>query len=715
MSAKRERIVWCVVLAALPLLAVLLAAVAVRSELDEAARAALATLLSNQWPLLVLVGLVASGLAAALAWKFGERYAPAALRMADDVELVLGGQHGRAIEPSGAPELVELAGRVNRLIIAFEAARRDAELRAEQARATVERERNQLAALVTEMPQGVLACNREGRILLYNGHARDLFGGIGDGGLIGLGRPIESVFDRRLLAHTRDRLWRQMARVNGRVVVSFVTATAAGRLIRARVSPVLDADTERPVMERLNGYLILTEDITRESEQAARRDRLVELLTQSQRGGLASIRAAAENLIEFDDLDASQQRRFLQVIRDEAVRLGERVSDTAREFSDVLRGNTALEAMHGVDLVGAAQRRIEARTGMLTKLDDVDAEIWLRVDSFAIVQVLTVLAQRVYESIEPREVRLALRGDASMAQVELSWGGTALSSESAAGWEMEPMLLAGETSPRSIREVLRRHEGELAYGRERASARSWFRVLLPRAGAGDEVQSGPESDGARPEFYDFDLFAWGERGRALEDRPLAELAYTVFDTETTGLDPSAGDEIIQIGAIRIVNGRLLRGERFEQLVDPRREVDPASEAIHGISRERLRGEPDILTVLPRFHAFAHETVLVGHNAAFDMRFLQLKEAATGLRFDQPVLDTLLLSAVLHPNQETHKLDAIAERFGVPLLDRHDAAGDALVTGQLFLRMIPLLAERGIVTLGEAREASEKTFYARIRY
>lgn len=709
---------WTAALAALPLLSVALGFAAVRGELDDVQRDALAALLGGAWPPAIVIGSAASGLAALLAWKMTARYASVALHMADDIELVLGGQHGRAIAPRGAQEMVELAGRVNRLIIAFDAVRREAGQRAEQARANVERERNQLAALMTEMPQGVLACNREGRILLYNGHVKELFGADGVSGeasLIGLGRPIDAVFDRRLLAHARDRLWRKLERQRGRVLVSFVTATAAGRLVRARITPVLGADAGRPMLERLNGYLILTEDITRDAEQAARRDRLVELLTQSQRGGLASIRAAAENLIEFDDLDAAQQRRFLELIRQEAVRLSERVVDTAREFSDVLRANSALEVMHGVDLVGAAQRRIEARTGMLTKLDAVDPEIWVSVDSFAIVQVITVLAQRVYESIEPREVRLGLRGDDKTALVELSWGGTALSSESAAGWEMEPMLLAGETSPRSIREVLHRHEGELVYGRERASARSWFRVLLPRSDASDEPVSAERGDGTRPEFYDFDLFAWGEGGKALQDRPLAELAYTVFDTETTGLDPSGGDEIIQIGAIRIVNGRLLRGERFEQLVDPGREIDPASEAIHGLSRERLRGQPDIATVLPRFHAFARDTVLVGHNAAFDMRFLQLKEDVTGLRFNQPVLDTLLLSAVLHPHQETHKLDAIAERFGVPLLDRHDASGDALVTGQLFLRMIPLLAERGIVTLGQAREASEKTYYARIRY
>ena len=219
---------------------------------------------------------------------------------------------------------------------------------------------------------------------------------------------------------------------------------------------------------------------------------------------------------------------------------------------------------------------------------------------------------------------------------------------------------------------------------------------------------------SRPEFYDFDLFHQAGQTPELDDTLLTELTYTVFDTETTGLHPSGGDEIIAIGAVRIVNNRLLRAETYEQLIDPKYPINPVAQTIHGISNEMLHGQPTIEEALPQFHQYCAETVLVAHNAAFDLRFLQLKETQTGVCFTQPVLDTLLLSEALHPNQESHALETIAERFGINVVARHNALGDAVVTAEVFLRMIPLLTAQGIRTLGEARAATEK-IYAKVKY
>jgi DNA polymerase-3 subunit epsilon len=267
-----------------------------------------------------------------------------------------------------------------------------------------------------------------------------------------------------------------------------------------------------------------------------------------------------------------------------------------------------------------------------------------------------------------------------------------------------------------VRDVIARHDGEIWLQREKTQHRAFFRLLLPSALPQEQVEAAAYLKGdSRPEYYDFDLFKQTEASHELDDRLLSELAFTVFDTETTGLNPSEGDEIIQIGATRIVNGKLLKLGILRPAGRPAAELPEASTKIHGITPEMLVGQPPMAKVLPAFHAFAADTVLVAHNAAFDMRFLQMKEQSTGIRFEQPVLDTLLLSAVIHPSQESHRLEAISERMGVNIMGRHTAIGDAIVTGEVFLRMIPLLAEMGIRTLGEARRASEKTYYARVKY
>ncbi len=218
----------------------------------------------------------------------------------------------------------------------------------------------------------------------------------------------------------------------------------------------------------------------------------------------------------------------------------------------------------------------------------------------------------------------------------------------------------------------------------------------------------------RPVSYEFDLFNRGD-WKELEQTPLRKLTYVVFDTETTGLQPSKGDEIIQLGAIRIINGQLLYHEVIDQLVDPKRFVPETSVAIHGIQPALLQGQPTIDKVLPHFHTFVENSVLVAHNAAFDMRFLQLQEEKTGIVFDNPVLDTLLLSSIIHPNQDSHSLDELAARLNVTIVGRHTALGDAIVTGEILLKLIPLLEAHGINTLADALAAAAQSPFAKVAY
>jgi DNA polymerase-3 subunit epsilon len=570
---------------------------------------------------------------------------------------------------------------------------------------------------MSELAQAVVVCNLDGRILLYNNRARLQFKALAQGptsvsggALIGLGRSIFSILERNQVLHAQEVI-RQRLGAGKTALANFITTLRGGQLLRVQMVPVLAAGEGD---DGMSGYVLTVENITRSIEQEARRDQVLHSLTEGSRAALGNIRAAVTNLIDYPDMEGELRERFLKIVGDEVSGMSQRLDQTMAEFSDSMKTRWPLEDILGIDVIAAAQRRIEDKLKLPIKTEELDDALWVKADSFSLVFALVFLASRLQDHYEPRELRFRLSSEGRLAYLDLIWAGPAMSSETFYTWEMESMQVAGETTPLSLREVIDRHGGEIWYQREKAAHRAFFRFVLPVASP-EVVQEDERSRGSgRPEYYDFDLFNFADKSIDL-DRKLSELTYTVFDTETTGLEPSKGDEIIQVGAARIVNNRLLRQEIFDQLVDPECPLKPESIPIHGITEDMVRGQPNIDLVLPAFHEFCEDTVLIAHNAAFDMRFLQLKEERTGIRFTQPVLDTLLLSAVIHPNQESHKLDVILERLGVHIESRHNALGDALATAEVFLKMVPLLEEMGIVTVRQALEASEKTYFARVKY
>ena len=700
----------------------LAAGYAVYYDLEPEQRQQFSALLATRRVLLIELGvlrLTILGIAFFIAYQL---YVKGSLKIVEGIRIILSANAGHRVEVAGPSAIKRLAQVVNTLAEHRETLAHDLETKVTQAKASVEAEKNRLAALMSELSQGVLVCNIDGRILLYNERARQTLGVLvngrsgGSSTIIGLGRSIFTVIDRSLLAHELENIQVRLEKNEAGLNTQFVITARSGQLIRVRMAPVLTTPLA-PSSRRMDvsGFVMTLENITHIFELDTTRDMLLQSFTEGSRAALANIRAAVETLMSYPNCEPAQRDQFIQVISEEVRALSGKLDQTTADYADSLKTRWPLEEMLGVDIIAAAQRRIESRLGLSVMTEVVDDSLWIKADSYTLSQALACLAGRLQHECGIAEVRFNLARHGRIVELDLIWSGSFVSQHTLYDWEMEPMQVGGEDSPLTLRDVTERHAAEIVFIAEPERQRALFRLLLPfikpmRASFETPIPYGE----SRPAFYDFDLFK--QTGDAAEFDPLAltDLSYTVFDTETTGLNPSEGDEIIAIGAVRIVNNRLLKHETYEQLIDPKRPIAAVSEAIHGLSNEMLRGQPIIDEVLPQFHEYCADTVLVGHNAGFDLRFLQIKEDRTGIRFTQPVLDTLLLSQVLHPNQQSHSLEAIAERLGVTVVARHTALGDALVTGEIFLRMVPLLAAQGIDTLRDARQAAEK-IYAKVEY
>ena len=691
------------------------------ADLDWVERGSFLVIVERRASLFVLAALTMLGVVGVLLRTFYAKYVTPPLRLAEATRIILGANPGHRVKPEGGQEPQALAEVINAFAAQHEALQRDVDARILEAQARVAEERNRLAALVSELTQGVLVCNGEGRILLFNARARALLGQAGElrratGGatLVGLGRSVFAIFDRSLVAHAVETVQARL-RAGDAAAVAHFAATAGEHLVHVQVTPVLAAAEAAGPAGTLAGFILLVDDVTEAAESETRRAGVFLGLADASRRALASIRAAVEALLAYPDMDAARQARFAGVIDEEATSLSSRLELAEGEYRSTQRPEWMVQSVAGADLADAVARRIGARLGIAVRLEPVDPAVWLRADAYSLIQALTAIAAWLSLEGGVTEIRLRFRGAVRLAQLDLAWSGASLEPETLTAWEDRSLATAGEASPLTLKQVIERHDGELWHQTDRAAGTGLFRLVLPLARPEVGLPRPAASVGSsRPEFFDFDLFAQAELDPELDQRKLGELTYTVFDTETTGLTPGT-DEIVCIGAIRIVNLRVLHQDSFEQFVDPGRAMSPEAARITGIDASMLRGQPPIDQVLPQFHRYCEETVLVAHNAAFDMRFLQLEEARTGVRFTQPVLDTLLLSAVLHPNLAAHRFEEIAERFGVPVIGRHTALGDAIMAGEIFLKMIPLLADAGIVTLKDAREASQRTWQARIRY
>ncbi|NIC04251.1 3'-5' exonuclease [Billgrantia bachuensis] len=534
--------------------------------------------------------------------------------------------------------------------------------------------RQELETLLQVLDTPLLLCDHHRRLLLFNQAAETLLGrhpGLGLGKRLDVLLPIASLQDalgqlprdgspRELLIPCDERwlhmVMRRVPQSNGETLLTLTDATAAWT-----------------------------------SEMGARAG-LAEHMAPLRRHG-ASLASAAEALGSVRlarHIDDTLRRRLEAVIDEESRALGDEIEKLGRLIEDMQQQGERLVPLWSNDLWQSLNER----------LDDTPIEVlpigmpaWFKGDAPALLVMLVALLQRLSKHAGTTNFEGEILLGNRRVYLDLVWPGKPWPQRELAAW-CEQRLEALPLSPR-IGDLLRQHASDAWSLADSDGEHARLRLPLP---AVDRVGAPPSQLPPRPEFHDFGIADLPPPDAELARCPLRALEIVAFDTETTGLELRRGDSVISIGACRIVNARLLADDVFDTRVDPGKPIPPASTAIHGIADADVAGAPPLPVILPRFRDYIGDAVILAHNAAFDL--LALQPTGSGTSLEMPVLDTLLLSRALDESLDGHDLDTLAERYDLsfPPGTRHTALGDARVTAELWLALLPRLEARGIETL-----------------
>jgi DNA polymerase-3 subunit epsilon len=617
----------------------------------------------------LIAAFVILGLVAWVWFLFDLNVARAIDRLAAAIRARAHAEVGGEIDPATARYLGDLAPAVGAALATLAETRNALAEAVARETTRLAREKARLEALLADVPVGVLLCSPQHQVVFYNGLAQDLLASAG--AAPGLDRPLFDYLRPGPILHAFQRL----SETDDPDAASdlLCATTGAPRMLAARMRLLGGG-----------GYVLTLRDVTADLAGHAKREALLAEVFDRVRRPAANLQTVMGVLGDGREgsevLDAA--------MRAEIGRLTAAITELGARYDESRTEWWPLAMTRASDLLDSLRARLEA-AGLAAEGEA--APLLLRCNGFEIVALLADLAGRI-AATGPRAFRLAVDEEGSGALITLSWQGPALPVGELDRWLVEPLEVG--VADVTGRTVLTTHATEI-----------WPEVHAGRAMLCLPIRQARRAARrpkpiARAVVYDFDLLS-RERAEKVADSPLEALTYVVFDTETTGLMPQAGDEIVQIAAVRVVNGRRVEGEVFDSLVNPGRRIPPGSTEVHGITDAMVAEAPGVTEVLRRFHKFAEGAVLVAHNAPFDMEFLRRREGELGLRFDNPVLDTVLLSAVVFGQHDVHSLDALAHRLGITIPEeaRHTALGDTLATAEAFLKLVPMLQGRGLRTFG----------------
>lgn len=531
--------------------------------------------------------------------------------------------------------------------------------------------RRELEALIQVLEVPLLLYDRHRRLMLFNQAAEQFFSGTPS---LGLGKRLEALFP---LANLQQPLSQLPADGTQRELL----IPCDNRWLKVII---------RRVPESHGETLITCSDATAAwSNERGVRAELAQMLTplRQHTASLVTATDALSKLRRHDYENGSLGNRLEQVANEESIALSETVARLGELIDTVQQQGERLTSIWSNDFWHMLDDHLDPAHRLITP---IGMPVWFKGDAPALMALFSSLVKHLSHYMAGS----LFEGEASLGQrhvyLDLIWAGKPIPERELASWRHQALTTL-PLSP-SVADVLRQHASDVWSIQNTDERHARLRLPLPFI----EQFDAPRSIAPRPEFHDFGIADLPSPDASLANCPLRSLELVIFDTETTGLELRKGDSVISIGACRVVNARLLASDVFDQYVNPHKAIPPNSTAIHGITDNDVADAPALDTVLTNFREYIGEAVLLAHNAAFDM----LAISRQCVEFDMPILDTLLISRALDEALDGHDLDSLVERYGLNLPPgmRHTALGDARVTAELWLALLPRLEARGINTL-----------------
>lgn len=596
----------------------------------------------------------AAGVALAALWYFVDRglWQPAS-SLAEAVETLLR-DPGRAEPfPHGQQHVL---GRLPYAVYSLAEALRSRHLNysreLSRAESRIEERRDWLTVALRDLSEAVLVCDLQHHILFRNAAAERI---IGCGNGLAEGQSLDTRISGGALDHGLTCLrarWEALRHLRKDDVgaATFVCRTSAGRTMQGRMSLV------RGGKRGPGGYMVALRDLAEEWAALEPREALRNALTRDLRGPLGALRAAAETLADFPEMAADDRGRFVKAITDESLHLSSRIEALAAGHADAAQAAWPVADIHFAELFACVAGSLESRLDL--KLTMVGIPLWLRGDSQSLMEAFLALFASLHVHTGCREFDLECMLGDRRVYVDVNWLGAPVADARLAGWLDADVNTA--LGPQRVRDVLERHGSE-PWSLAKRGGIAALRVPLPlprRPQFKEEDVLPPPYSSPSPDL-DAGIIARLTAGD-FRGRPVGRVPYVVIHPRL-----SDGGETVALGAVLVDGGRTTTAGTLE------------------CRPEALR-------------SFAGHSVVAVHGAAACLAVLRGGSA--------PVVDTMMLSRLLDPDEDDHSLEAVAGRLRIPLADRRTEVGRALAVAEVLSRQIERLGSIGIERFEQLMDA-----------